>query len=171
MTPDAKYNADYLLVRVDDRLLHGQVVFGWGQELRPTAYLIIDDTVDGDQWEREAFISAAPPESPVEIMSMSRFIEQWPRRSGTVGTIVLIRGLQQLFQLYEAGFRNRTPVNIGGLHAQPGSTEYLPYLHVTDHDKTVLLGLLAAEYPLEVRDLPSTHPITSEELTKLLNND
>ena len=34
-----------VLYRVDERLIHGQVVIGWGSQLQPSRYLVVDDAL------------------------------------------------------------------------------------------------------------------------------
>ena len=49
-----------LLIRVDDRLLHGQVTQGWGSVLNPDRFVVANDAVAGDEWEREMYELSAP---------------------------------------------------------------------------------------------------------------
>ena len=160
-------NDAFLLVRVDDRLLHGQVVFGWGMELNPGAYLIVDDEVAGDSWEKESFEAAAPPEAPVSVLTLDYFSGSWPQLPDRGSTVVLIRGLAQLSKLVAAGFDPGTPVNLGGLHANAASRELISYLHLTPEDETILRSLVEAGFPLEARDLPSTEPVSGRKLIGL----
>ena len=50
----------WLLHRVDDRLIHGQVVVAWGQRLRPVRIWVADDASAADEWERELLATVAP---------------------------------------------------------------------------------------------------------------
>jgi D-glucosaminate PTS system EIIB component len=159
---------DFLLVRVDDRLLHGQVVFGWGRELNPGGYLIVDDTVAGDSWERDAFEAAAPPEAPVTVIDLNQFIAQWADWPEKATTVVLLRGLSQLAAAAAGGFLPNQPVNLGGLHGSAHSREYLTYLHLTPEDETILTDLIRSGIPLEARDLPGSAVVTSDDLLERL---
>lgn len=147
--------ADYALVRVDDRLLHGQVVFGWGQRLFPRAYLIIDDQVAADAWEREAFELAAPEEVAVTVWACEEFLRA-PVLEAPGETVVLLRDLATLQRLASAGFRPPGGVNLGGIHAREGSREFLSYLHLTPPEVGRLRELLATGYPIYAQDLPSS---------------
>ena len=40
------------LFRIDDRLIHGQVVVGWGQPLELRFIVLVDDEVAGSEWEQ-----------------------------------------------------------------------------------------------------------------------
>jgi len=41
------------LYRIDDRLIHGQVVVGWGQRLNVGFIVLVDDAVRASPWEQE----------------------------------------------------------------------------------------------------------------------
>lgn len=156
----------YLLVRVDDRLLHGQVVLGWGQFLSPRAYLIVDDLVAADPWEREAFAAAAPPGAAVRVLSLEAFVGGEARDQAAEGTVVLLRGLPQLAELVARGFRSRAGINLGGLHARSGSREILPYVHLTCEDEALLGALLEAGVEIYAQDLPGSARWEGEALRK-----
>ena len=53
------------LCRIDDRLIHGQVVLGWGQQMRLGYIVLVDDEVAESEWERELYRMGVPPEVDV----------------------------------------------------------------------------------------------------------
>ena len=55
------------LVRVDDRLIHGQVVAIWLKALGAKRIVIVDDKTAADEFLREILMLAAPPGVPVEV--------------------------------------------------------------------------------------------------------
>ncbi len=160
--------ADFSLVRVDDRLLHGQVIFGWGQQLAPRAYVIVDDEVAGDPWEREAFLSAAPPDVTVEAEPVAGFLARWRDLPDPPRTVVLLRGVMTLLALAEGGFEATCGINLGGLHGREGTVEYAPYLHLSAADRAALLGLLDRGVLLFAQDLPSSPRVEGDALRHLL---
>ncbi|NIV57363.1 MAG: PTS transporter subunit IIB, partial [Actinobacteria bacterium] len=44
-----------VLHRVDERLIHGQVVIGWGHQLRPDRYVVVDDELAASDWEQDLY--------------------------------------------------------------------------------------------------------------------
>ena len=56
------------LFRIDERLLHGQVIVGWGMRLHLDYYVIVDDEVAADEWERELYASALPADVDAEFV-------------------------------------------------------------------------------------------------------
>src|SRR5688500_10595706 len=59
-----------LLYRIDDRLIHGQVVVGWGQPLDIGFLVLVDDLVASSDWEKELYRMAVPPEMEVLFASV-----------------------------------------------------------------------------------------------------
>ena len=53
------------LYRIDDRLIHGQVVVGWGQPLELRFIVLVDDEVASSEWEQELYRMGVPPEMSV----------------------------------------------------------------------------------------------------------
>ena len=48
----------WLLHRIDDRLIHGQVLVAWGQRMDPARMWVVDDAVAASEWERQLFLEA-----------------------------------------------------------------------------------------------------------------
>jgi len=57
------------LYRIDDRLIHGQVVVGWGQRLKAGFIVLVDDAVRASPWEQELYRMGVPPN--IEVISAS----------------------------------------------------------------------------------------------------
>src|SRR5207342_682640 len=57
------------LFRIDDRLIHGQVVVGWGQPLDLAFIVLVDDEVASSEWEQELYRMGVPPEMDVHFHS------------------------------------------------------------------------------------------------------
>src|SRR4051812_23393445 len=53
------------LYRIDDRLIHGQVVVGWGRPLDIRFIVLVDDEVAASEWEQELYRMGVPPEMEV----------------------------------------------------------------------------------------------------------
>jgi PTS system mannose-specific IIB component/fructoselysine and glucoselysine-specific PTS system IIB component len=143
-----------VLFRVDERLIHGQVVIGWGHELRPGRYVVVDDELAESEWEQELYRLAVSDTEVVfvPVADAAERLEGW-KRDG-VATVVLTRDIGSMRRLAEDDRLLGEEVNLGGLHHAPGKEELLPYLFVTAQDVDDLR--LLASYGVEVaaRDLP-----------------
>ena len=55
------------LARIDDRLIHGQVILGWVPSVKPDRIVVANDRVAGSDWERKFYSSCVPPEVNVSF--------------------------------------------------------------------------------------------------------
>ena len=67
-----------VLCRVDDRLIHGQVVIGWGGPLGIDLIMLVDDQVAGSDWEQELYRMAVTPEIEVRFVTMADAATRMP---------------------------------------------------------------------------------------------
>jgi D-glucosaminate PTS system EIIB component len=108
------------LVRIDDRLIHGQVVAVWLRALGADRIVIVDDATARDEFLREVLILAAPPGVPVEVLGLAegaaRCIEL---ATSPEPVMVLARTPRTILLLRQAGVPIEV-VDLGGLGAGPG---------------------------------------------------
>ena len=69
----------FLLYRIDDRLIHGQVVVGWGQPLDARFIVLVDDAVAGSEWEQELYRMGVPPHMEVYFVAVADAIALVPK--------------------------------------------------------------------------------------------
>jgi len=68
-----------VLCRVDDRLIHGQVVIGWGRPLAARRILLVDDEVAANPWEQELYRMAVPDGVAIVFAGAAEAMEQLAR--------------------------------------------------------------------------------------------
>jgi mannose/fructose/N-acetylgalactosamine-specific phosphotransferase system component IIB len=143
------------LHRVDDRLIHGQVIVGWGQPMGLGFIALVDDEIAASPWEQELYRMAVPPEVEVRFASVAdaaRDHASWAAdpRPG----ILLTASVDAMVRLAE-----RVPaihaVNLGGIHAGAGRTERLRYIFLTPEEERALLALAARGVAVSALDVPS----------------
>ena len=143
-----------VLVRVDDRLIHGQVTQGWAGSLRPDRLVLVNDSVAESPWERELYEASAPEGMAVSVVRMEEApeaIEGW--LSGGEDLLVLVDGPQDALRLHEGGV-SFDYLNVGGLHYREGRTIVLPYVCVDDGDVRAFRLLREAGVEIECADVP-----------------
>jgi hypothetical protein len=64
------------LYRIDDRLIHGQVVVGWGQPLNASFIVLVDDEVSSSDWEQDLYRMGVPPQIEVIFASVDQAAAQ-----------------------------------------------------------------------------------------------
>jgi PTS system mannose-specific IIB component/fructoselysine and glucoselysine-specific PTS system IIB component len=156
----------WLLHRVDDRLIHGQVVVAWGQRLNPQRIWVVDDCVAASDWERELLESSAPG-IVVRVCGVAVAAAGWEaERDAAGGAFLLVRDLATALRLVEAGARV-TRFTLGGLHYAPGKEKVNEYVYLDAADRAAARALIARGIALEVQDVPAARAVALAELDPL----
>lgn len=153
-----------LVYRIDDRLIHGQVVIGWGRPLGIEFIALVDAQVFGSEWERDLYRMGVPPEMELifaDVPEAARLAAGW--REDPRAGMVLTADVGTM-----AALRQAAPpipaVNIGGVHHRPGRSLRLPYVYLTDDEFRMLQAVEAAGTEITAQDLPNTPPVPLSEL-------
>ena len=151
-----------VLARIDDRLVHGQVVLVWGQSLSATRLLVADDAVAANPWERELMGTTAEDMEVlvVAIADLPERLELERERRGA--TILLLRSPAAALAAIEAGAAIEE-INLGGLHFAPGKDKILDYLYLDEPDRRALTALMEMGVRLFAQDVPASRPIDAHE--------
>ncbi|CAN5640823.1 PTS sugar transporter subunit IIB [soil metagenome] len=156
-----------LLFRVDERLIHGQVVVAWGSRLHPERIIVVDDELAGSDWEQELYSLGLPPEMAASFETVAHARAQlagW--RTGVERIIVLTRNVETMLRLARDGSMRGADVNIGGIHHAPDRREVLPYVYLSAADTSALRDLGGEGVEVSARDLPAAR---RTELAQLLD--
>jgi len=152
------------LFRIDDRLVHGQVVVGWGKPLNLGFIVLVDDTVAGSDWERDLYRMGVPAEIELIFATVAEAIAGLPAwRADPRNGIVLTGEIAPMAALSRAA-PPIPEVNVGGLHHRPGRTPRLSYVFLTDEELSQLRGIAAGGTTVVAQDLPTSSPVPLTEL-------
>ena len=150
-------------MRLDDRLIHGQVVVGWGNAVAADRILLIDDDVAANDWERELYAMGVPPEMEVEFASVDSCADALERSaSSKQRTIVLVGDVDTLVRVCHASDVVKR-VNIGGIHEGNGRAKKLAYVFLNEEEEQALKALQDNGIEVTARDVPGTRPIPLED--------
>ncbi|HET9011104.1 MAG TPA: PTS sugar transporter subunit IIB [Gemmatimonadaceae bacterium] len=152
-----------VLNRIDDRLIHGQVVVGWGQPLDVKFIVLVDDAVAASDWEQELYRMGVPPEMEVRFHSAADAAPlldgyRTEHRPG----ILLTGDIATMRELVERG--GVREVNVGGIHHRAGRTQHLRYVFLTADEQQALRGLAERGAVVTAQDVPAARAIPLEEL-------
>lgn len=155
-----------VLFRVDERLIHGQVVIGWGQQLRPDRYVVVDGQLAVSGWEQDLYRLGASNQEVlfVTVEEARARLAEW--RGAPARSILLTRDIGTMRRLSEGRLLEGAHINLGGIHHGPGRDEVLTYLHLTDEDRDDLRAIEAEGAQITARDLPDTHRVGLGTLLK-----
>lgn len=109
------------MIRIDERLIHGQVVMGWARTSSADLILVANDLVAKDPFQKKLMMMAAPVGVTIEIYSVDEVVEKLDANTWPNATILLLlRGPIDMVRLVEKGIKVNK-VNVGGVRS-PGVT-------------------------------------------------
>jgi PTS system mannose-specific IIB component/fructoselysine and glucoselysine-specific PTS system IIB component len=153
-----------LLYRIDDRLVHGQVILGWGRPLGIDFILLVDDQVRESPWEQDLYRMGVPAGIEIIFASRAEAVIAVPRyKEDSRRGIVLAGEIGTITALSRAGVIIPA-LNLGGIHHNPGRTERLPYLYLTDEELKELEALQESGVEISAQDLPTANPVPLRSL-------
>ena len=147
------------LMRIDDRLIHGQVVVGWGQPLDIDFIVLVDDEVASSDWEQELYRMGVPPEMEVMFASVADAAAQLKQYEADERRgIVLTGDITSMRRLVEAN-GHVTRVNLGGIHHRAGRVQRLRYVFLAPEEEAELRAMAARGIDITAQDVPSARPV------------
>lgn len=154
-----------VLYRIDDRLIHGQVVVGWGQPKNVGFIVLVDDAVAASDWEQELYRMGVPPGMQVYFDSTTGAISTIPRYRADIRPGILLTGdVATMRKLADAGVVES--VNVGGLHFRTGRTQRLRYVFLTPDEEGELLAIAATGVPVYAQDVPGAPCVPLADMLK-----
>ena len=149
------------LVRIDNRLVHGQVLEAWLPALDAHGILVADDEAAGNVLARSAMSLAIPPGVIFQVLRVAAAVEIL--RPGGKGppaqrTLVLLREVRDAVALHDGGVP-MPRLNLGNVHFGAGRRQVSPSVFLDAAEIAALDRLAAAGTQVEVRAVPSEQPL------------
>jgi mannose/fructose/N-acetylgalactosamine-specific phosphotransferase system component IIB len=143
-----------IIYRIDERLIHGQVVVGWGNSLGLDRIVLANDEVAKNPWERELYLACVPPEMKATIHSVDQAIDLiFQDGFKKEKAILLVDSPFDILKMVEKGVQIDR-VNVGGIHSKQGRQRILPYLYLSTEEISAFKKLFLLGSRCECRDVP-----------------
>lgn len=148
-----------VLHRIDDRLIHGQVVVGWGQPLDIEFIVLVDDQVAASDWEQDLYRMGVPPEMELFFEDVASALARLgsyvsdPRRG-----ILLTGDITTMQRLIDGG-AGISAVNLGGIHHRAGRAQLLRYVFLTADEAEALRAMAASGVTVTAQDVPTARAL------------
>lgn len=140
------------LARVDDRLVHGQVVEGWVPHVEADAIVVVSDTIYLDQGRSRLLTMVVPDHLDLKIVPLRNLGRLLDDLDAT-RTLLLFEDLDDVFGVLEKGVSlNR--INIGNLHHVRGGVEVTPSVYLNRKDIEMIQNLADKGVTVEALDVP-----------------
>ena len=147
------------LVRVDDRLIHGQVVAVWLKSLPARRIIVVDDRTAADPFMTEVLEAAAPPGVAVEVLGVDPAAGEIARASEAHDpAYVLVRSPLTALELVRRGV-SLSGLNVGALGMAPGRRPIHRSIAASDDELDALRTLEELGVRVILQPVPDDRPI------------
>lgn len=147
------------LVRIDDRLVHGQLVVGWIDFLKANYIIIINDEVSKNEIQKCLLKTAVPEGIKVKIFSVEEFnLKNDSKEIVNNKVILLFTTPKDCLRVIEKGFKIDS-INVGGMRCSYGKGEITPSIFLDSHDIENFKRLEETGIKIEIKMLPAERGI------------
>jgi mannose/fructose/sorbose-specific phosphotransferase system IIB component len=144
-----------VLARIDDRLIHGQVVVGWVRHLQADCIIVANDAIAADPMQRALLPMAVPPEIEVGIYKVVEAAKKLASGMHSARKVILLFSspVDVVEFLSQGGTLER--LNVGGMRFAPGKIQVLQAVSVGAADIAAFHQLKAGNLIMSVQMVPS----------------
>ncbi len=143
-------------VRIDNRLVHGQVIETWLPYSHAGSIAVVNDELAWDYVQQEIIKLAIPQNIKILFSSVANVLESLSnfcsKKKGN-NLFVLFSSCQDAKKAYEIGLEFRY-INIGNIHYQPGKTQICEHIFLSAEDKSCLRYFQNQGIKLDFRCIP-----------------
>lgn len=155
-----------LLFRVDERLIHGQVVVGWARRLRPSRIIVVNDELADDPLEQSIYRTGIPEGVGADFWSEREAREALPEAiESDEPAFVLTADLASMARLARNG-AGIEEINVGGIHRGDGRRRVLPYVSLAPDEERLIEELERSGVRVVARDVPTAAGVRLVERTR-----
>ncbi len=148
-----------VLTRIDDRLIHGQVVEGWVNFLKANSILVADDNVASNPLQRSIIEISVPQGLKVHIGGVEDICMQIRSHAfDSERSILLFSSPADVVRAIRSGLECRT-LNIGGMHYTKGKQKLMDVLAVDASDMKALTDLVGLGVKVDIQTVPAGRPL------------
>ena len=157
---------DISLLRIDSRLIHGQVATRWTKETGVNRIIVVSDEVVKDKMRTTMLKNAVPSGVSAHVVSIDKMIRVFNNDEYKNDTVMLLfTNATDVWRLYERGMPNST-VNIGGMAYKEGRVMLDQSVSVNADDVKAFENLDKAGVELEVRKVANDPKVKITDLLK-----
>lgn len=140
--------------RIDERLIHGQIVTAWIAYANANRIIVADDKAANDEFQKTLLQMATPKAIELQILGVDEAIRTIKEDTSGTKVLLLVRGPKEALQMVEAGLHIQE-INVGNINMKKGKTKILGNLWIDDEDIRNLKKIHEAGVNLEVRTVPN----------------
>lgn len=149
------------LVRVDDRLLHGQIICAWVPFIQADSLVVASDEAAKDALVSEIIESCGQDCINVSVKSVDETMSFLAGSSPDERVILVVGDLKDALRIFKAGVKF-TSINLGNIHHEVDGRKLTPSVIVNSEDEAVISTFRELGVEIDIRDVPGSEPADYE---------
>ncbi|MDY4278520.1 MAG: PTS sugar transporter subunit IIB [Faecalicoccus sp.] len=152
-----------VLSRIDDRLIHGQVMTAWVSYVGGKEILIIDDKVAKDPFLSAVIMGAAPKNLKVQVMTVTSAIDYLKDSTNIDENIILLaKGPETFLELFSQGVEIQE-INLGGMGSKQDRKKLYKNIAVSDTEREIFRKLVNNGIHVYIQVVPNMESVDIEK--------
>lgn len=154
-----------VLNRLDERLIHGQILISYVKKLSAKQILIVDDSLANDSLMRNVLQATLPRKVGVRILTVQQAAEYIRLEQDDCGEriLVLYKDPRTVFELFQKGYHMPT-LNIGFLAAGPKRRKLTEFVYMSEEEMGWLKALMESGVDIYIQIANAESSIALKEL-------
>ncbi|MEF9968125.1 MAG: PTS sugar transporter subunit IIB [Longicatena sp.] len=145
------------VMRIDDRLIHGQIVTRWIDYANAKMIMVVDDAAAGDKMQQMLLKFAIPSGIKLEILSKTDALTRIQNDDTNTNVLLMIRNPKEANSFVEMGFKI-DQINVGNISNSKSATgrkQMMDFIYLEENDVVALKALGDKGIKLEIKALPT----------------
>jgi mannose/fructose/N-acetylgalactosamine-specific phosphotransferase system component IIB len=154
------------LIRIDNRLVHGQILEAWVPFISASHMVVVNDDVANDLFRESVIKMAVPREIEMRVYSIEKFSRGLAYECYTEKkSIILFSAIEDLLRAYRLGFRFDR-LNLGNVHSDDCICQPTTSISLNESNVKDLMLLADSGVKIEIRCVPRDRPVDFLEVVK-----
>lgn len=155
-------------VRIDSRLLHGQVATNWAKNVGCNRIIVVSDSVAHDKMRKTLITQAAPPGVKANVTTIANMIRCYKDpRFGGCKALILFENPEDALAVQKGGVPLKH-INVGSLAHSAGKTMLNKTISVDETDVCAFLDLQKEGVTFDTKQVPTA---SSDDLFELIKKN
>ena len=152
------------LARVDERLIHGQVMTSWVKKCWIKTIILVDDEIVKDDFMKEVLSLSAPQGVSVEVRSVLETAELYRNDASDTSTMLLFKELSYVLDCVNHGVEFDA-LNIGNIGSSPTRKPFTKEVYLSDKAVDIVKELISKGMYVYIQKLPQN---LEQDVSKLI---
>ncbi|MGY3750925.1 PTS sugar transporter subunit IIB [Vagococcus acidifermentans] len=153
------------LVRIDQRLLHGQVVFAWSKSLNIQRIIVVDNAAAEDELKRMTLNLSRPSGMKLNIFTVEEALQKMPKVETLNENIMLIFGNTAETRAFCEAYPKIDTINYGGIFKKAGAKQFGNAVFLDTSEQADAKALKQRGISQYIQQVPTSR---KEDLNKML---